>query len=185
MWYGVTSYGGNAGSCSYPNSAVTSDGIFFYTGPAAPTFRQVSIAMVLDGLSNTLFYGERSHFDPNYDTFATAYSSTFPQTIEQYGWWASSSGGYALPDIAESTFASINYMVPVSYQNAGAAQTQSVFQTTYEYPRANAFGSLHPGGANFAMCDGSVRFLKQSINMATYQALGTRAGGEVVSADSY
>ena len=37
-WYGITSYGGNAGSQSHPFSAVTSDGIFFYTGPAAPTF---------------------------------------------------------------------------------------------------------------------------------------------------
>ena len=43
-WYGITSYGGNAGSQSHPFSAVTSDGIFFYTGPAAPTFYQVRIA---------------------------------------------------------------------------------------------------------------------------------------------
>ena len=53
-WYGITSYGGNAGTQSHPFSAVTSDGIFFYTGPAAPTFNQVRIAGVTDGLSNTL-----------------------------------------------------------------------------------------------------------------------------------
>jgi len=45
--------------------------------------------------------------------------------------------------------------------------------------------SYHPGGANAAFGDGSVRFLKNSTNMQTIWALGSRANGEVVSADSY
>jgi len=45
--------------------------------------------------------------------------------------------------------------------------------------------SNHPGGCNFAFADGSVRFIKDSVNMTTYQSLGTRASGEVVSSDSY
>jgi prepilin-type N-terminal cleavage/methylation domain-containing protein/prepilin-type processing-associated H-X9-DG protein len=182
-WYGITSYGGNAGSQSHPFSAVTSDGIFFYTGPAAPGFNQVRISAVTDGLSNTLFFGERCHFDPNYDTFAAVGWTFFSQTMGMWGWWASSSGGYGLSDVAESTYSPINYVVGVSYGNPNV--TQSNFTTTYEYPRVNAFGSLHPGGANFAMCDGSVRFIKSTIAQPIYQALGTRAGGEVVSADAY
>ena len=45
--------------------------------------------------------------------------------------------------------------------------------------------SLHPGGANFAFADGSVQFIKNSVNYATYMGLGTRAAGEVLSADAY
>jgi prepilin-type N-terminal cleavage/methylation domain-containing protein/prepilin-type processing-associated H-X9-DG protein len=45
--------------------------------------------------------------------------------------------------------------------------------------------STHPGGANFMMGDGSVRFLKNTVNQQTYMGLGTRNGGEVISADAY
>ena len=141
------------------------------------------IAGVTDGLSNTLFFGERNHFDPNYDSFAPPGWTFFSQTMGMWGWWASSSGGYGLSDVAESTYSPINYVVPIGYGNPNV--TQTTFTTTYEYPRVNAFGSLHPGGANFAMVDGSVRFLKSSIAQPVYHALGTRAGGEVTSADAY
>ena len=45
--------------------------------------------------------------------------------------------------------------------------------------------SNHPGGSNFLFADGSVHFLKSTINMQTYWALGTKANGEVFSSDSY
>jgi len=45
--------------------------------------------------------------------------------------------------------------------------------------------SLHPGGVNALFADGSVRFIKNSISPVTWTALGTIAGGEVISADQY
>ncbi len=45
--------------------------------------------------------------------------------------------------------------------------------------------SGHPGGVNVTMCDGSVKFIKQSISVQTWWALGTRNQGEIISADAY
>ena len=45
--------------------------------------------------------------------------------------------------------------------------------------------SYHPGGVNVLMTDGSVRFIKNTVNQTTWWSLGTIAGGEVISSDSY
>jgi len=45
--------------------------------------------------------------------------------------------------------------------------------------------SRHPGGVNMLFTDGSVRFIKDTISPASYYAIATRSGGEVLSADSY
>ncbi len=47
------------------------------------------------------------------------------------------------------------------------------------------YSSYHSGGANTAFADGSVKFIKNSISRAVFHALGNRADGEVISADSY
>ena len=58
-------------------------------------------------------------------------------------------------------------------------------QQTLQSPGIYGLSSYHPGGANVTMCDGSVRFIKDSISSATIWALGSRAQGEVISSDSY
>jgi|SRR5579864_2212293 len=45
--------------------------------------------------------------------------------------------------------------------------------------------SNHPGGVNICFSDGSVRFVKDSVGLQSWWALGTRNGGETVSSDSY
>jgi prepilin-type processing-associated H-X9-DG protein len=52
-------------------------------------------------------------------------------------------------------------------------------------PIVIGLSSFHPGGANVGICDGSVRFLKDSANMLTIWALGSRGQGEIVDASSY
>jgi len=45
--------------------------------------------------------------------------------------------------------------------------------------------SNHPGGVNVCFADGSVRYIKDTVSPPTWWALGTKAGGEVLSSDSY
>ena len=50
---------------------------------------------------------------------------------------------------------------------------------------ADNFWSLHPGGCNFVFCDGSVRFLKETVAPTVFSSLSTRAGGEVIGAEPF
>jgi prepilin-type N-terminal cleavage/methylation domain-containing protein len=53
------------------------------------------------------------------------------------------------------------------------------------YPAFNASRSYHPGGVDALMSDGSVRFVKNTVNVPTWRALSTTQGGEVISSDAY
>jgi prepilin-type N-terminal cleavage/methylation domain-containing protein/prepilin-type processing-associated H-X9-DG protein len=189
-WYGITSYGGNGGARSYDPQFATNNGIFFVIGPGsqtAPAGSPVRIGDVTDGLSNTILFGERSHVDVNNDTFATNLvppSGQFANPMGDIGWWASSGGRLASGDVTLSAYAPINYKVPAPYaQRASMVPSVSDFNSyTYYYDRrVCAFGSLHAGGANFALGDGSVRFIADSLPLVTLQALCVRNDGSVVS----
>ena len=90
----VTSYAGNGGTRSYhPNSGfLMADGIFFQVGPNSkpqPNQQPVRLADVTDGTSNTLFFGERSRWDPNYNTFAVPQG--WDWALRNYGNWCGTS----------------------------------------------------------------------------------------------
>jgi prepilin-type N-terminal cleavage/methylation domain-containing protein/prepilin-type processing-associated H-X9-DG protein len=170
-FYAMSSYCGNAGTRSvHPGSppafpGITRDGIFWIDS-------SVRMADITDGTSNTFLFGERFHRDPEFDLRQPiVLPGIVPMT--QMGTWGFVAAGGVMANVTLHTAAPINYRMPPG----GDLSTLN--------DRACAFGSGHPGGANFAFADGSAHFLSDSIPLLTLQALSTRAGGEVVSAGDF
>jgi prepilin-type processing-associated H-X9-DG protein len=127
----------------------------------------VTIRDITDGTANTLLFGERNHSDPAFDTLASK-----RRKMAEWGSWAISAGRLAAGDVTLSTAVPINYRV----------SSGSVALGLLEEQRLCAFGSNHPGGANFALADGSVRFIPETISLSLLQRLGVRNDGQVVDA---
>ncbi len=170
-FYGLSSYGGNGGNRSafwgdppaFP--LLTRDGIFWIDSC-------IRLTDITDGTSNTFLFGERFHHDPEFDRLRPdLWPATAP--IAGLGRWGFVAGPAANSNVTLSTPVEINYRVP---PGGGRLALED---------RVCAFGSGHPGGANFAFADGSVRFLSESTQLSTLRALSTRAGGEVVSAGDF
>jgi prepilin-type N-terminal cleavage/methylation domain-containing protein/prepilin-type processing-associated H-X9-DG protein len=162
--YGLSSYGGSAGTRSfgYDNVPQTEDGIFFKRS-------RVRMAMITDGSSHTLLFGERSHEDPEYDRL-TLDLDTVMYPLGSFGPWAS-----AFHDIGSQADVFLGSIVPINYT---VPPGSGVGNWDWEDHRLSAYGSGHPGGANFALADGSVRFIADGLPLEQLQALGTRAGEE-------
>jgi len=91
--------------------------------------------------------------------------------------WAQDGGGHSL----------FNTIVPPTsgqYTFGWCAFRKTLNSNASDGPYQNA-NSNHPGGANFLFADGSVHFIKSSIDIRTYWKLGTKANGEVLSSDQY
>jgi prepilin-type N-terminal cleavage/methylation domain-containing protein/prepilin-type processing-associated H-X9-DG protein len=123
-------------------------------------------------------------------TFNQAYLASFTAWVQQCVVAAPTAGkrsnktaaqgecwGYILPGYTLGNL----LMTP----NPKSPNCSSNGAASLEAPGMWGLSSFHPGGANILMCDGSVRFLKDSVNIQTLWAIGSRAQGEVVSADSY
>jgi prepilin-type N-terminal cleavage/methylation domain-containing protein/prepilin-type processing-associated H-X9-DG protein len=90
--------------------------------------------------------------------------------------------GEAIPNICEWN--------AWSESNSSVATTSIPMNQKVNTDRTNpaycyGFQSQHPGGMNSSFCDGSVRFIKNSINQNTFRAISTRNFGEILSSDSY
>jgi prepilin-type processing-associated H-X9-DG protein/prepilin-type N-terminal cleavage/methylation domain-containing protein len=128
------------------------------------------IAAITDGTSNTIAVGERSH--------NLSYVTWVARSID--GWLGKTSlvegGTDQFNPSPEECWTQI--MGPVGLEDG---------LRTINNPEAHVedYWSRHPGGANMLFGDGSVHFLKASINPIPWRALATRSFGEVISADSY
>lgn len=151
-----TSAGGTVGAnCPQPGTGFGGGpnhrGMWNYLNNSA----HIKFKDVTDGLSNTVLLGEISIIASGFDMV-----------------WFTATGnvnGTSLP---------INFNVQPSL----AAKSFFCPGCSMGAPwRGRGFQSHHPNGANFAMCDGSIRFIEQGINQKTYNALGSRAGGEVIN----
>jgi prepilin-type N-terminal cleavage/methylation domain-containing protein/prepilin-type processing-associated H-X9-DG protein len=129
-----------------------------------------TIAMDTDGTSNTLLAGENS---PNQNVSLA---------------WAGGNGIYA------STVLPINWKTNLKdgqidsngdVCNLAAYYTPNNIHCYINWSYMMGYKSYHPGGANFGLADGSVRFIKQTVDVRTFEALSTRAGGEVISSGAY
>jgi len=83
-------------------------------------------------------------------------------------------GRLGIGDVTLSAFVPINFRIALPDGAPGAPATLGLL----EEQRVCAFGSSHPGGANFTLADGSVRFVSQTISTILLQRLCTRRGGE-------
>jgi len=156
----------------------------------------VRIGAVTDGTSNTTLYGEMSRFrneppDPYnfYSVTAVFPASDFNKTAINANEYFPQTGAFTFPRIGSpNDLTGVNWTKVWGVCGSGAGiptdwliNCPQALTTLGEW----AFRSNHPAGVNFAFGDGSVKFIKQSISDQAFQALGTRAGGEVLSADSY
>jgi prepilin-type processing-associated H-X9-DG protein len=116
-------------------------------------------------------FGERYHRDPNFDRMYT----NFP--IIGWSGWAWCDQGNAIGDFLVGAAQPINWKIPDSATGPNSSANPWVQQ------RLSTMGSGHPSGANVALADGSVRFVRDSVPLAILQAFCTRAAGEVANLD--
>jgi prepilin-type processing-associated H-X9-DG protein len=127
------------------------DGTRWRTVTEPPTLMQIS-----DGTSNTIMVAE-AEFE-----LSAARGCTICDRFVYFHPDADNSGGSDFSEALGSTYYRIN--------NKAVSNNE----------RECAFASQHSGGINACLGDGSVRFVRDSINLTTWRRLGSRSGGEVI-----
>ncbi len=126
--------------------------------------RHVKLADVTDGTSNTLMAAEVLQGRQT--------------DLRGFTWWGGASGfvtflppNSTLPDVVTG-----GNCTPLTNPRMPCTTT-----STATRPRMMGSRSLHTGGVNTTRCDGSVNFVSNTIDFTAWNALGTAAGGEVVT----
>ncbi len=166
--FAPSNYVGSAGNKNPNYFPQTCGGIFFYNSA-------VAAASITDGMSSTLLVGERSR-----DLSNATWSG---------GFLANNCTGPSWPvqvcDDGLTSFTLSNAGPATDPGYTGGTVFPAIQVPNDRQPGPNGYRSLHPGGCNFLFCDGSVRFVKETVNPPLFAALATRAGGEVVGDDQY
>jgi prepilin-type processing-associated H-X9-DG protein/prepilin-type N-terminal cleavage/methylation domain-containing protein len=124
------------------------------------------VRQVTDGLSKTLMFGERNHFEPE---GTVGRITGYP--LEDWCGWAWTRVVNSVGDNLGHSSVPINYVLPPDTK-----------QTLAAVDRICNWGSRHSGGANFCLADGSVSFYADTMDLPVLQALSTIQGGETATA---
>jgi prepilin-type N-terminal cleavage/methylation domain-containing protein/prepilin-type processing-associated H-X9-DG protein len=172
--FGITNYGAIGGTrYDYGGDLYTQGPPLYYASPPPGPYpydgvffiNSVSrVGSVSDGLSNTMFFSERTYIGPNVNAPNYAKANTAIQKVGGWAWC----GWNSMEDYILSSAVPINW--------SGCA-------IPYCDDRVPAIGSQHTGGVNAAFGDGSVHYMNQSISLLTLQILTARADGLPVPSD--
>ena len=163
-YYGVNGPRGTnpASGAAYPTGTATHEGVPVATSGMFQRNGGITLTSVTDGTSNTMMVAEMSWVSNTYGT--------------RYRTWVRGGDEYAGTVAGRPSFV-------VSGRNVTNA-INAIFNANLIVPYNDMpFGSMHTGGMNAAMGDGSVRFLRQSMAIATYRGLASKDGGEVLGND--
>jgi prepilin-type N-terminal cleavage/methylation domain-containing protein/prepilin-type processing-associated H-X9-DG protein len=139
-------------------------------GGQGATGGTVRFASISDGLSNTMMTSE-----------VVVGLSGASWDLRGFSHWAYAANfsGYLTPNSTKP-----DWMFDVGYCNYPAMNNPPCIGGTGNLVIIAA-RSRHSGGVNVGLCDGSVKFIKNSVSPPTYQAISSSQGGEVVSSDAY
>jgi len=163
--WGNVYYPGSSGN--YPGGyPTTPNAPFSHIGSFRHTPMIVSFAKITDGTSNTLLMSE---YLMALSTDDNDWRGDIQNDDGTFHFMTLTTPNTSVPDI-------VNWAIPNPSDTAMPVLTAGPLQF-------NAARSRHTGGVNVALCDGSIRFVANSISLATWQALGTMNGGEVIGSD--